>query len=116
MILMCGIMRLSGAWSSLGVDRAAAILTPDGDHNVELMAGANEGPLWIGLCDSGGDCDVVPEGSFYRFRSRPRGEDLCRNLAEGRGSARRLSATALRGDASFWTQKAPEVLPTCERS
>ena len=28
-------------WPSLGVDRAASVLTPDGDHSVELMAGAN---------------------------------------------------------------------------
>ena len=28
-------------WPSLGVDRAASILTPDDDHYVELMAGAN---------------------------------------------------------------------------
>ena len=33
------------AWrEALGVDRAAAILTPDDDHFVELMAGANAGP------------------------------------------------------------------------
>ena len=33
-------------WPSLGVDQAAAILTSDDDHYV---AGANAGPLWIGL-------------------------------------------------------------------
>ena len=71
-------------WPSPGVDRAASILTPDDDHPVELMAGANAGPLWIGLCDSGGNCDIVPDDSFYRFRSRPRREELTRILAEGR--------------------------------
>ena len=40
MILMCG-MRLLLHGLSLGVDRAASVLTPDGDHSVELMAGAN---------------------------------------------------------------------------
>ena len=91
-------------WPSLGVDRAAAILTPDNDHNVELMAGANAGPLWIGLYDSRGDCDIVPEGSFFRFRSRPRGEELSRILAEGRDL---LEAEGHRqcGDVSFWTKK-----------
>ena len=36
--------------------------------------------MWILLCD----CDAIPDGSFYRFRSRPRGEELSRILAEGR--------------------------------
>ena len=49
---------------------------------VWLMAGASAGPLWIGLCDSGGDCDIVPDGRFYRFRSRS--EELTRTLTEGR--------------------------------
>ena len=51
-------------WPSLGVDRAAAIPT----QNVELVAGANAGPLWIGICGVRGICDIVLEGSFYRFR------------------------------------------------
>ena len=64
-------------WSSLGVDRACAILTPDDDdHHVELMAGTNAGPLWIGVCDSVGVSDVVLDGSFCRFRSRPSGDQL----------------------------------------
>ena len=54
-------------WPSLGVDRAAAIFTPDDDHHVGLMAGANAGPSWIGLCVSRGVCDVVLDGSFYPF-------------------------------------------------
>ena len=62
-------------WPSLGVDGAAAILPPSDDHHVELVAGGNAGPLWIGICDSRDDCDIVLEGSFYRLRSRPRGEE-----------------------------------------
>ena len=88
-------------WPSLGVDRAAAILTPDDDHFVEHMAGANAGPLWVGLCDSGGYCDIVLEVSFCRFRSRPSGEELSRILAEGRDL---LEAEGQCGDVSFWTQ------------
>ena len=38
-------------WPFPDVDRAAAILTPDDDHCVEIMAGASAGPLWIGLSD-----------------------------------------------------------------
>ena len=99
-------------WPSLGADRAAAILTPDGDHHVELTAGANAGPLWIGLCDSGGDCDIVRDGSFYRFRSRLRGAELPRILAEGRGL---LEAQAGAGTFLFGRRRAPEVPPTGER-
>ena len=57
-------------WPSLGVDRAAAILTPDEDHHVELMAGASAGPLWIGVRDSGAAC------VSNRCRSRPNGNQL----------------------------------------
>ena len=51
---------------------------------MELTAGANAGPLWIGLCDFGGVCDIVLDGSFHPFRSRPRSEELSRILDEGR--------------------------------
>ena len=42
------------AWQSVGVDMAAAILTPDDDHKNELMAGATARPVWIGVCDARG--------------------------------------------------------------
>ena len=80
-------------WSFLGVDRAAAILIPDGDHFFELMDGACRGPLWVGVCDSEGACDNVLGGGFFRIRSRRRSARLARILdggsfgADGRGSA-----------------------------
>ena len=55
-------------WTSFADNRAAAILGDD--YFVELMTGANAGPLWIGVCDARGVCDIVPEGSLCRFRSR----------------------------------------------
>ena len=95
-------------WPSLGVDGAAAILTPDDDHHVELVAVANAGPLWIGLCDSGVDCDIVPDGSFYRFR--PRSQELSRILAEGRGQFEDEGHRPVRGRSILDAKKAPEVL------
>ena len=80
-------------WSFLGVDQAAAILIPDGDHYMEFMDGACGSPLWIRVCDSEGACDNVPGGGFCRFRSRRRSAGLARILdgrsfgADGRGSA-----------------------------
>ena len=71
-------------WPSLGFDRADAILTPDDDH-FQLAHGWSEcGASWIGICDSDGACDIVPHGSFCRFRSRPSGEQLLCVLEEGR--------------------------------
>ena len=102
-------------WPSLGVDRAASILTPDDDHYVELLAGANAKQLWIGLCDSGGDCDIVPDGSFYRFRSRPKGEELTRVLAEGRRLLMAEGHRPVRGRLFWDAKKTPEVLSTGER-
>ena len=63
MILMCGMRLLEPGHLSASIVPLQSSLSMM-NHNVELVAGANAGPLWIGLCDSGGDCDVVPEGSL----------------------------------------------------
>ena len=85
-------------WPSLGVDRAASILTPNDDHK------ANAKQLCRGLCDSGSDCDIVPDGSFYRFRSRSNGEELTRILAEGRRLLKAEGHRPVRGRL-FWDAK-----------
>ena len=71
-------------WPSFGVDRAAAILTPDDGHHVEPMAGANVGSCGQESMTLFGTCGVVPDGSFYRFRSRPSGDQLSGLLDERR--------------------------------
>ena len=66
----------SVTWSSPDDDQVVSFLTPDDDHYVVLMAGANAGPLWTGGCDTNDVSDVVSNGSPHRFRSRPIGDCL----------------------------------------
>ena len=71
-------------WPGSGSNRPLAIYTPDGDHYVEYCLGAEAGPHRLALCSASGDCPVVPDGGFYRFRSYPAKDALQELFRDGR--------------------------------
>ena len=63
-----------------------------------------------------GVCDIVIDGSFYRFQSRSRGEQLSRILDEGRRLLEAEGHRRVRGRYFLGRRRTPEVLSMVERS
>ena len=71
-ILTSGKRFLSPVYLSAAIGSSRTSL-PTMIIGVGLMAGASAGPLRRGVCGSNDVCDVVPNGSAHRFRSKAQG-------------------------------------------